>query len=53
MGKSAEGNGLVSIGHRGQQNGDLMRDTDMVLEFHQGPDSLAAEPVSFRNVTWV
>ena len=49
IGHSAEGNRLVSICHYGEQNGDLMRDPDMVFEFHQWPDALAAEPLSFRN----
>ena len=49
IGQSAEGNRLVSICHYGEQNGDLMRDPDMVFEFHQWPDVLAAEPLSFRN----
>ncbi len=49
IGQSAEGNRLVSICHYGEQNGDLMRDPDMVFEFHQWPDALAAEPLSFRN----
>ena len=49
IGKSAEGNRLVSICHYGEQNGDLMRDPDMVFEFHQWPDALAAEPLFFRN----
>lgn len=49
IGKSAEGNRLVSICHYGEQNGDLMRDPDMVFEFHQWPDALAAEPLSFQN----
>ena len=49
IGQSTEGNRLVSICHYGEQNGDLMRDPDMVFEFHQWPDALAAEPLSFRN----
>lgn len=49
IGQSAEGNRLVSICHYGEQNGDMMRDPDMVFEFHQWPDALAAEPLSFRN----
>lgn len=36
-------------GHYGEQNGDLMRDPDIVFMFHDLPDGLAAEPVSFRN----
>jgi hypothetical protein len=35
--------------HYGEQNGDLMRDPDIVFLFHNGPDGAAAEPVSFRN----
>ena len=49
IGHSAEGNRLVSICHYGEQNGDLMRDPDMVFDFPQWPDALAAEPLSFRN----
>lgn len=49
IGKSAEGNRLVSICHYGEQNGDLMRDPDMVFEFHQWPEFVAAEPISCRN----
>lgn len=32
IGKSADGNRLVSICHYGEQNGDLMRDPEMVFE---------------------
>jgi hypothetical protein len=47
--KSGDGNRLVSLCHYGEQNGDLMRDPDIVFMFHDLPDGLAAEPVSFRN----
>jgi len=47
IGQSAEGNRLVSICHYGEQNGDLMRDPDMVFEIHAATN--AAEPLSFRN----
>jgi hypothetical protein len=49
IGPSGEGNRLVSLCHYGEQNGDLMRDPDIVFMFHDLPDGAAAEPVSFRN----
>lgn len=49
IGHSAEGNRLVSICHYGEQNGDMMRDPDMVFEFHTWTDTRMAEPISFRN----
>ena len=49
IGSSEEGYRLVSLCHYGQQNGDLMRDPDMVFLFHNFPDGMAAEPISFRN----
>ena len=49
IGPGGEGSRLVSLCHYGEQNGDLMRDPDIVFMFHLLPDGLAAEPVSFRN----
>ncbi len=49
IGSSGDGHRLVSLCHYGEQNGDLMRDPDIVFLFHNLPDGLAAEPVSFRN----
>jgi hypothetical protein len=49
IGSSGDGYRLVSLCHYGEQNGDLMRDPDIVFLFHNGPDGAAAEPVSFRN----
>ena len=49
IGRSGEGNRLVSLCHYGEQNGDMMRDPDIVFMFHDLPDGQAAEPVSFRN----
>ena len=49
IGQSADGNRLISICHYGEQNGDLMRDPDMVFEIHTWDDAPAAEPLSFRN----
>lgn len=40
------GSDCLSVAHYGEQNGDLMRDPDMV--FWKGPDS-NWYPVSFRN----
>lgn len=49
IGSSGDGYRLVSLCHYGEQNGDLMRDPDIVFLFHNLPDGVAAEPVSFRN----
>lgn len=49
IGQSAEGNRLISICHYGEQNGDLMRDPDMVFELYVSPTLTTAEPLSFRN----
>lgn len=49
IGHSAEGNRLVSLCHYGAQHGDLMRDPEMVFEFHTDTTPHMAEPVSFRN----
>lgn len=49
IGVSPDGHRLVSLCHYGEQNGDLMRDPDIVFLFHNLLDGPAAEPVSFRN----
>ncbi|HMS82653.1 MAG TPA: hypothetical protein PKD12_03270 [Nitrospira sp.] len=49
IGSSDNGHRLVSLCHYGEQNGDLMRDPDIVFLFHNLSDGTAAEPVSFRN----
>ena len=49
IGFSEDGHRLVSLCQYGEQNGDLMRDPDIVFLFHDVPDGAAAEPVSFRN----
>ena len=49
IGHSAEGNRLIAISHTGEQNGDLMRDPEMVFEIHTSSTSHVAEPLSFRN----
>ncbi len=49
IGSSEDGRRLVSLCQYGEQNGDLMRDPDIVFLFHNVPDGVAAEPVSFRN----
>lgn len=46
IGQSAEGNRLIAISHTGEQNGDLMRDPEMVFEIYAHG---MAEPLSFRN----
>lgn len=47
IGQSAEGNRLIAISHTGEQNGDLMRDPEMVFEVHSA--TAVAEPLSFQN----
>ena len=47
IGTSADGNRLISLCHYGEQNGDLMRDPEMVFEVHSA--TAAAEPLSFQN----
>ena len=49
IGSSGDGYRLVSLCHYGEQNGDLMRDPDIVFLFHNLPGGMAAEPVSYRN----
>ena len=49
IGIDGEGHRHVSLCHYGEQNGDLMRDPDMVFMSHNLPDGMAAEPISFRN----
>ncbi len=49
IGQSAESNRLFAICHYGEQNGDLMRDPEMVFEIHTDASPDMAEPLSFRN----
>ncbi len=49
IGSSEDGQRMVSLCHYGEQNGDIMRDPDMVFLFHNVSDGAAAEPVSYRN----
>ena len=49
IGQSAEGNRLIAICHYGEQNGDPMRDPEMVFELFTQGELSAAEPLSFQN----
>ncbi|MDH4153621.1 MAG: hypothetical protein OEV01_07540 [Nitrospira sp.] len=49
IGFSDDGHRLVSLCQYGEQNGDLMRDPDLVFMVTDLPDGTAAEPVSYRN----
>lgn len=49
IGVSQEKHRLVSLCQYGGQNGDLMRDCDLVFMFSDLPDGVVAEPVSFQN----
>lgn len=46
IGRSAEGREQIAISHTYVQNGDLMRDPEIVFEIVPG---LGAEPISFLN----
>jgi hypothetical protein len=49
IGRSAEGGTLVALSHTAVQNGDLMRDPEIVFEIRTASSTRAAEPLSFRN----
>ena len=49
IGMSPDGHRLVSLCQYGEQNGDLMRDPDLVFMVTDLPDGVVAEPVSYRN----
>ena len=49
IGSSDDGHRLVSLCQYGEQNGDLMRDPDLVFMVTNLPDGTAAEPVSYRH----
>jgi len=49
IGTSRDGHRLVSLCQYGEQNGDLMRDCDLVFMVTVLSHGAAAEPVSFRN----
>jgi hypothetical protein len=47
IGTSRDGHRLVSLCQYGEQNGDLMRDCDLVFMVTDLSDGAAAEPVSY------
>ena len=49
IGTSADGNRLIALCHYGEQNGDLMRDPEMVFELFIHGEASTAEPLSFQN----
>lgn len=49
IGQSDEGNPLIAVSHTGEQNGDLMRDPEIIFEIDTSNTSHLAEPLSFRN----
>lgn len=49
IGASGDGRPLVAISHTAVQNGDLMRDPELVFELFELDDVTAAEPITFRN----
>jgi hypothetical protein len=49
IGHSPDGFRQISLCHYGEQNGDLMRDPDIVYVLRESDGRLLAEPVSFQN----
>ena len=49
IGQSTDGHRLIAISHYGEQQGDLMRDPEMICEIHTYASPDIAEPLSFRN----
>ncbi|MBC7837748.1 MAG: hypothetical protein H7Y39_03780 [Nitrospiraceae bacterium] len=49
IGQSIDGHRLIAISHYGEQQGDLMRDPEMIFEIHTYASPDMAEPLSFRN----
>lgn len=49
IGHSGDGRPLVAISHTAVQNGDLMRDPELVFELFALGDERGAEPITFRN----
>ena len=49
IGHSPDGFRQISLCHYGEQNGDLMRDPEMVFELFTHGELSAAEPLSFQN----
>jgi hypothetical protein len=49
IGASGDGRPLIAISHTAIQNGDLMRDPELVFELFAFGDYTAAEPISYRN----
>jgi hypothetical protein len=49
IGQSANGGALIALSHTTVQNGDLMRDPEVVFQIHEVDGVRAAEPLSFRN----
>ena len=49
IGQSTDGHRLIALSHYGEQQGDLMRDPEMIVEIHTSASPDIAEPLSFRN----
>lgn len=49
IGHSPDGHRQIAICHYGEQNGDLMRDPEMVFTLQDIDGSTIAEPISFQN----
>ena len=49
IGHAPDGFRQIAISHYGEQNGDLMRDPEMVFALQETDGTIFAEPLSFRN----
>lgn len=49
IGHDRDGHALIAMSHTSIQNGDLMRDPEMVFVLHQQAEGVMAEPIEFRN----
>ncbi|MGE0269588.1 MAG: hypothetical protein AB7S78_14150 [Candidatus Omnitrophota bacterium] len=49
IGHTPDGLRQIAISHYGEQNGDLMRDPEMVFTLHEIDGITVAEPISFQN----
>ena len=49
IGQSGDGGQLIALSHTTVQNGDLMRDPEIVFEIREIAKAHTAEPLSYRN----
>ena len=50
IGQSTDGHRLIAISHYGEQQGDLMRDPEMIFEIHTYASPDIVEPLSSNSI---